>query len=118
MKEITAEEIIQKVKETLEYLEKQPVEIIGTKAKPYYYYCSDSLYEKIKELLPLDENDMYCDYGSWVKVINVDKPFEVEVKPYEPKFNNTNHKPFYHDVFKKNKNDYAVTVLVKRGKKK
>lgn len=116
-KEIDKEDFIQKLEEAFEWMKKQPVEIIGTKANPYYCYCNNEIYKKVKEELPLDENDMYCTICGWVKVINVDKPFEVEVKPYEPKFNNTNHKPFYHDVFKENKNDYAVKVLGKWKKK-
>ena len=99
-------------------MKKQPIEIIGSKENPYYCYCNNEIYKKVKEELPLDENDMYCWYSGWVKVINVDKPFEVEVKPYEPKFNNTNYKPFYRDVFKKNKNDYAVKILGKWRKRK
>ena len=82
----------------------------------HYCYCNNEIYRKFKEELPLDENDMYCHYAGYVKVINVDKPFEVEVKPYEPKFNNTNYKPFYHDVFKNDNSSYAVKVLGKRKK--
>lgn len=111
------EEFIKKLEEAFEWMKNRPVEIYGSKDKPYYFYCNNVLYKRLKEELPLDENDMYCNWGSWVKVINVDKPFEVEVKPYEPKFNNTNYKPFYHDVFKQNKNDYAVKVLGKWKKK-
>lgn len=114
--EIDYEEFIQKLEEAFEWMKKQPVEIIGSKEKPYHCYCNNKIYKKFKEELPLDENDMYCNYGTWVKVINVDKPFEVEVKPYEPKFNNTNHKPFYHDIFKKDNSNYAVKVLGKRKK--
>lgn len=111
------EEIIQTLKEAFEYMKKRSIEIIGTKDNPYYYYCNSVIYKKIKEELPLDKNDMYYCNGDYIKVINVDKPFEIEVKPYEPKFNNTNYKPFYRDVLKKNENDYAVRVLGKWKKK-
>lgn len=117
MNEIFKEEMIKKLKEAFEWMEKQSIEIIGSKVNPYYCYCNNEIYKKFKEL-PLDENDMYCTINGWVKVINVDKPFEVEVKPYEPKFNNTNYKPFYREVFKKNENDYAVKVLGKWRKRK
>lgn len=123
MNEIPKEEFIQKLEEAFEWMKKQPIEMIGTKANPYYCYCKNEIYKKVKEELPLDENDMYCWYGGWVKVINVDKPFEVEVKPYEVKkednpFCNTFKNPFYRDVFKKNKNDYAVKILGKWRKRK
>lgn len=123
MNEIPKEEMLKKLEEAFEWMKKQPVEMIGTKDNPYYCYCNNEIYKKFKEELPLDENDMYCYYGGWVKVINVDKPFEVEVKPYEVKkednpFCNTFKKPFYRDAFKKNKNDYAVKILGKWSKRK
>lgn len=117
--ELTPERFFEVLKGTLEYLENKKVEqLIGSKQNPYCFYCNNKIYKKFKEELPLDENDMYCNYGTWVKVINVDKHFEVEVKPYEPKFNNTNYKPFYHDIFKKDNSNYAVKILGKRRKNK
>ena len=120
--EIDKEEFFQKLEEAFEWMKKQPVEIIGSKEKPYYCYCNNNIYKKFKEELPLDENDMYCTISGWIKVINVDKPFEVEVKPYEVKkennpFCNTFKKPFYHDLFKQNNSAYAVKVLGKWKKK-
>lgn len=118
--ELSPERFFKVLKETLEYLENKKIEpFIGSKQNPYCFCCNNLIYKQIKEQLPLDENDMYCNYGTWVKVINVDKqPFEIEVKPYEQKFNNTNYKTFYHDVFKKDNSYYAVRVLGKWGKRK
>lgn len=117
------EEILKKIEEVLEWMKEQPCEIHGSKDKPYYCFCNNEIYKKFKEGLPLDENDMYFTINGWVKVINVNKPFEVEVKPYEVKkednpFCNTFKKPFYRDVFKKNKKDYAIKVLGKWSKRK
>ena len=77
--------------------------------------------KKFKELFPLDENDMYCYYGVWVKIVNVERSFEVEGKPYEVKdtqFCNTFKKPFYHDVFKPSKEKYGIKTGMKGSKRK
>lgn len=112
--ELTPEMFFEGLKEAFEYMKNKPVERVGTKEKPLYCMVSNVAYLETKKQKLVDENDMYrMPNGEWVKVINVDKPFEVEVKPYEPKFNNTNYKPFYHDVFKKDNSYYAVRVLGK-----
>lgn len=122
MNELSKEEVIQKLEEVFEWMKKQPIEIIGSKEKPYYCYCNNEIYKKFKEELPLDENDMYYCNGDYIKFVNVDKPFEVEIKPYEvkkednPFYNFRN--PYFLDLFKKNKNDYAVKILGKWRKRK
>ena len=119
---ISDEEFFKELEETVKHLAEQPVEIYGSKTKPYYFCCSNDIYKKIKELLPLDENDMYCNYGVWVKVINVDNAFgKIEAKPYEVKdipFCNIFKKPFYQDVFKPSKEKYSIKTVMKGNKRK
>ena len=121
MNELSKEEVIQKLEEAFEWMKKQPIEIIGSKENPYYCYCNNEIYKKVKEELPLDENDMYFTISGWVKVINVDKPVKVEVKPYEvkkednPFYNFRN--PYFLDLFK-NKEKYSIKVIGKWKKRK
>lgn len=120
---IPEEEFLKGLEETFKSLTKLPVESYGSKTNPYYFCCNNNVYKQIKEELPLDENDMYCHYGVWVKIINVEKPFdfEVEAKPYEVKdipFCNTFKKPFYQDVFKPSKEKYSIKTVMKGSKRK
>ena len=118
---IPEEEFLKELEETFKSLTKLPVESYGSKTNPYYFCCNKNVYKQIKEELPLDENDMYCYYGVWVKIINVEKSFEVEAKPYEVKDNsfcNTFKKPFYHDVFKPSKEKYGIKTVMKGSKRK
>ena len=118
---IPEEEFLKELEETFKSLAKLPVDSHGSRTNPYYFCCNNNVYKQIKEELPLDENDMYCNYGVWVKIINVEKSFEVEAKPYEVKdtpFCNTFKKPFYQDVFKPSKEKYSIKTVMKGNKRK
>lgn len=118
---LSKEEFYKKLEEVFECIKKQPVEIIGSKAKPYICYVNDIIYKEMQKYFILDENDMYLSICGWVKFINVDKPIKVEVKPYEVKDNpfcNTFKKPFYHDLFKQDKEMYSIKVAGKWRKRK
>lgn len=121
--EITREEFIEKLKEAFEYMKNKPIEYYGSKEKPYYCMVNNICYLEIKKQKLVDENDMYrTPTGEWVKIINVEIPVKVEVKPYEVEkeknpFCNTFKKPFYHDLFKQNNSAYSVKVLGKWNKK-
>ena len=116
---MNSEELLKQLKETFEYLKNKPIERYGTKDKPYYCLVGNKVYEYIKQNKLCDENDMYrMPTGEWVKIINVNNPVKVEVKPYEVEkeknpFCNTFKKPFYHDLFKQNNSAYEVKVLGK-----
>ncbi len=119
---LSNEEIIEALKKYFKWMIEQSEVIYGTKENPYYFLCNNNVYKQIKELLPLDKNDMYCYYGGRVKIVNVDKAFEkIEAKPYEVKDNpfcNTFKKPFYQDLFEQDKRKYGIQVKGKWRKRK
>lgn len=49
----------------------------GTKENPYIYLTSQELYDKMKEIKLIDDNDMYTSYCGWTKVYVV-KPLSQE----------------------------------------
>ena len=118
---LSNEEILETLEKSFKWMMEQSEVIYGTKANPYICYVSDGVYKEIKKMNILDEYDMCATEEGWAKIINFDKPFKVEVKPYEVKENpfcNTFKKPYYIDLFKQDKRKYSIEVAVKRRKRK
>lgn len=119
---LSKEEIREAFEKSFQMMKEQSLKVYGTKGEPYVCFVNDFIYKEMQKYFILDENDMYLSICGWVKFINVDKPIKVEVKPYEVKkednpFCNTFKKPFYHDLFKQNKEEYSIKVAGKWRKK-
>lgn len=119
---LSNEEILEALEKSFKWMmEKETSELYGTKENPYICYVSNGAYKEIKEMNVLDKNDMCSTISGWVKIINFDKPVNVEVNPYEVKDNpfcNTFKKPFYQDLFKQDKRKYSIEVAGKWRKRK
>ena len=118
---LSNEEIVEAFEKSVKTLKEKLSKVYGTKEEPYICYTSDIVYKKIKEMSILDENDICSTEWGWFKIINVDKPIKVEVKPYEVKDNpfcNTFKKPFYQVLFEQDKRKYSIQVAGKWRKRK